>query len=188
MTKIPYKGYEIEILQDEDPINPREDDNLGTMICFHKRYNLGDTHHYNHGDYGSWDELLKAMEKKEGKLIALPLYLYDHSGITMSTGPFSCPWDSGQVGFIYVTLEKARAEFGKKLISKTMQAKLKGYLESEVKTYDNYLTGDVRGYKVSKDGEETDSCWGFYGDTDYVLKEAKAVVDANIEHDSKKAA
>lgn len=187
MDKVAYKGYEIEISPDIDPINPREDDNLGTMICFHKRYSLGDTHHYNHGDYNSWAELLKAIEKKEGKLIALPLYLYDHSGITMKTSPFSCQWDSGQVGFIYITLEKARSEFSKKLINKTMAAKLKGYLESEVKTYDHYLTGDAWGYKISKDGEEIDSCWGYYGDTDYVLKEAKEVVDSNVEHDKKAA-
>jgi len=36
-----------------------------------------------------------------GKYVILPLYLYDHGGITMSTGAFSCPWDSGQVGWIY---------------------------------------------------------------------------------------
>ena len=188
MDKITYKGYEIEILQDDDPTNPREDDNLGTMICFHKRYSLGDKHSYQTEDYSSWAEMLKAIEKKEGKLIALPLYLYDHSGITMKTSPFSCPWDSGQVGFIFITLEKARSEFSKKAISPSMRKKLEGYLESEVKTYDHYLTGDVWGYNVSKNGDETDSCWGFYGDTAYCLEEAKAAVDANTEHDSKKAA
>ena len=41
-TSILYKGCTIEIEQDPDPMNPRtEYDNLGTMICCHKRYNLG---------------------------------------------------------------------------------------------------------------------------------------------------
>ena len=30
----------------------------------------------------------------------------------MSTGPFSCPWDSGQVGFIYVEKKKVKEEWG----------------------------------------------------------------------------
>jgi len=34
------------ILRDSDPINPREWDNVGSMICWHSRYNLGDTHNY----------------------------------------------------------------------------------------------------------------------------------------------
>ena len=55
------------------------------------------------------DDCLSALEHKEllqlleqsGKFVILSLYLYDHSGITMNTTGFSCPWDSGQVGWIY---------------------------------------------------------------------------------------
>lgn len=48
----------------------------------------------------------KVKAALDEKVAMLPLFLYDHSGITMSTGPFHCPWDSGQVGFIYMTYEK----------------------------------------------------------------------------------
>ena len=41
-------------------------------------------------------ELFSLVEQMDGMVI-LPLYLYDHSGITMNTCGFSCPWDSGQV-------------------------------------------------------------------------------------------
>jgi hypothetical protein len=41
-------------------------------------------------------DLFKIIEEK-GTIIK-GLFLYDHSGITISTGRFSCPWDSGQVG------------------------------------------------------------------------------------------
>lgn len=34
-------------------------------------------------------------------VLLMPLYLYDHSGITISTSEFCDPWDSGQIGFIY---------------------------------------------------------------------------------------
>ena len=39
-----YKGYIIKIYQDDtSEDSPREDrDNLGTMVCTHRRYNLGD--------------------------------------------------------------------------------------------------------------------------------------------------
>lgn len=55
------------------------------------------------------DEILSIIRKK---FIILPLYLYDHGGITISTRPFSCPWDSGQVGYIYASKDKFRKETG----------------------------------------------------------------------------
>ena len=38
-----YRGYTIRLVPDPDPENPREGwDNVGTMRCWHRRYNLGD--------------------------------------------------------------------------------------------------------------------------------------------------
>lgn len=36
------KHYVYCKVRDEDPMNPRENDNLGTMYCSHRKYNLGD--------------------------------------------------------------------------------------------------------------------------------------------------
>ena len=158
------ENYELEILQDESPESPREWDNLGTMICFHRRYNLGDKHNF------SVEEGEKMTKEKD--IISLPLYLYDHSGITMNTTGFSCRWDSGCVGFIYVTKEQVRKEYNVKRITKDIVDKVTKVLQGEVKTYDQYLTGDVYGYRISKvevcdkgceHKEEVDSCWGYYG-------------------------
>ena len=82
-----------------------EFDNLGKMVCFHKRYSLGDDHDIHHDDFNGWDEMGEHLTKGHDAVIILPLYLYDHSGITIQTTPFSCPWDSGQVGFIYMDRE-----------------------------------------------------------------------------------
>jgi hypothetical protein len=168
--------YKIEIIPDENSCSPREDDNLGTMVCFHSRYNLGDKHDYNHNDYRGWDEMERAIIKNEKAGVILPLYLYDHSGITMNTTGFSCRWDSGQVGFIFISKKKMREEYGYKRISKKLIERVKGYLEGEVKTYDQYLTGDVYGYRITdtETDEEVDSCWGYYGD-DYCMKEAESI-------------
>lgn len=112
-----HKAFEIgdkrlEIHTDEDPQNPRDWDNLGVMICFHRRYNLGDDKtkisELTSDTVEAAQELRERIEKKGG--IVLPLYLYDHSGITMKTTPFHCQWDSGQVGFIYITKKKMREE------------------------------------------------------------------------------
>lgn len=157
--------FRIDIVYDTYPENPRTAwDNLGTMVCFHNRYDLGDTlkHKYEQEDYNSWDEL-KEQLIKDGAFVILPLYLYDHSGITMNTTGFHCPWDSGQVGFIYITHKKAKHEYGKDYESR--KEDIKKYLENEVSTYDNYLTGNVYGFEVYDDDENlVDSCYGFYGD------------------------
>lgn len=48
----------------------------------------------------------------EDKVAILPLYLYDHSGLTMSTSDFGDRWDSGCVGFIYMDKDTAMKELG----------------------------------------------------------------------------
>lgn len=106
----------LSIYFDSCPTNPREWDNLGTMVCGHRRYDLGDEQAQNIGLYNSWDEWLENEIIKpnggEENVVYLPLYLYDHGGITMNTTGFSCPWDSGQVGWIYATKDRFREETG----------------------------------------------------------------------------
>jgi hypothetical protein len=177
--------YLIEIIQDNDPESPREWGNMGTMICFHPDYVLGDKHDYKKRDYNSWAELQKAIIKNENVAVILPLYLYDHSGITISTSRFSCPWDSGQVGYIFVSKEKVREEFSVKRVTRTIVDKVSKLLIGEVGTYDQFLTGDIYGYRITdtETDEELDSCWGFYGQ-DYCMTEAKGIVDYHIKNSS----
>ena len=57
------KKYELKIEQDTDPMNPRTDwDNITTIICFHKRYELGDKTEYKSDNFDSWDELKEQIE------------------------------------------------------------------------------------------------------------------------------
>ena len=161
------EGYDmntLKIMQDTDTMSPREWDNIGQMVCFHKRYTLGDEHSYDSDDYNSWDEFEKALHKEHDIAVILPLYLYDHSGITMKTTGFSCRWDSGQVGFIFVTKDKVRKEYNVKRISKSLLDKVESLLKSEVYTYDQYLTGDTYFFElVDENGNTLDSCCGFFG-------------------------
>src|SRR3972149_2938921 len=151
-------SYMIKIYADNNPLNPREEwDNFGKMVCFHRNYKLGDKHKFD------IDSLQEFLEENKNKIITLPLYLYDHSGITMSAKPFSCPWDSGQVGIIYATYEEIRKEYKIQRVSPKILEQVKSRLLSEVEVYDRYLTGQVYGYVVEDSkGNDVDSCWGFY--------------------------
>lgn len=131
---------------------------------------------------------------------------------TSNCYPYNDYWDAGIVGFIYVTKktifdegcclcekdengdyiliehkhENAPSTYSHKRIPTTEEnwrEVADHYLEGEMKTYDQYVRGDVYGYKLTKkviqqdkcphcgeviseyeDEEEVDSCWGFYGD------------------------
>ncbi len=172
--------YRVKIIQDEVTESPREWDNLGTMVCWHRRYDLGDEQPCENAqeylrsmavDYvGAYDgdlipekDIQRILDKH---FLILPLYLYDHSGLSISTGAFSCSWDSGQVGYIYVEKTKAIEECGDLEI-------VKDQLLGEVKTYDQYLDNDIWGFAIEKrehcnscdhdEWEYFDSCCGFYG-------------------------
>jgi hypothetical protein len=176
--------FSLKVYIDEDPMNPREWDNLGTMVCWHSRYQLGDEQAV---DLNWYDSLEDWYQETIGDAIALPLYIYDHGGITMSTGGFSCHWDSGQVGYIYVTKEQVRKEYGVKRISKKLRNTVIRVLEFEVKNYDDYLVGNYYGYNLSNiDDDIIDSLWGIQGDDleenikEYLPEEYHHLVD-NLE-------
>ncbi len=202
---IQYKGYNINISIDEWPADPREWDNIGTMLCWHPDYELGDIRLKNEEslfqqmadesccfdndgfyseDYG------KIMKCMKDKCIILPLYLYDHSGITMKTNPFNCRWDSGAVGFIFVRKSSIKKEYGWKRLNVKRIRKIKDILISEVSTYDNYISGSVYGYTIEDGttGELIGSCCGFYGydhEKSGLMEYAKDDIDCWIEQKRK---
>lgn len=209
-----YRGYRIVLCVDSSPENPRKwGENLGKMICFHGRYNLGDDHNYG----SPYDVVMDLTGKEEEdlgrnpnddlgdgsdyRIVWEPLYLYDHSGITMRTTPFSCPWDSGQVGIIYMTYEEIALQEGLKKSeaaqwrpSKDIIERYEKILVFEVETYDAYIRGDVVGYQVFGPNLEADpvpksnadddywnddeegSCWGYYSH-EQAIQSAKEFID-----------
>jgi hypothetical protein len=198
-----HAGYVIKIFKDDEPPHPRHDyDNLGTMACFPGRYDLGDwldprsafsekfvssaaggpsadSRRFVHGSRAHAEEFLNWFDThKKDIALHLPLYLYDHSGITMRCSDFRefdpGGFDSGMVGFIFVTKEKVREDYKCKLITKKVLAQVEACLRGEVDVYDKYLTEQFVGYVVeTTDGTHVDSCWGF-DDFDYCVEEAKA--------------
>lgn len=195
-------GLKFVMMPDRHASSPRVDCcNLGVMVCTHRRYTLGDTdgfeqavkvvkEHFSANQLDDHDlscpvTVYKLLQKSEAAII-LPLYLYDHSGITMKTTPFSCSWDSGQVGYIFVTKARVRSDFGWKVLNAKRVAQIEASLRSEVTTYDQFLTGDVWGFEALKDDEVVESGYGFFGDdpklngmTDYVPDEYVSLIKAD---------
>ena len=95
-TETDPSGLSLIVSADPDPVNPREEsDHICTLVCWHRRTRLGDPH-----DWQDPQEFLADLKNRPHQ--KLPLYLYDHSGLTLATTPFSCPWDSGQVGWVLI--------------------------------------------------------------------------------------
>lgn len=170
-------GHKATVYYDEDPESPREwEGNVGTMVCWHTRYVLGDE---QANDYEGAQKLGRRAERamKNGG-VAIELFLLDHSGITMRAGSdFSdCDpgaWDSGQVGFIYVTKTDITKHFGGDL------DKARAALYAEVEVYDQYLRGDVYGITIERDGEWIDGYSGIFG-FDEAKDEAEAALEDSI--------
>ncbi|WP_417728524.1 hypothetical protein [Roseovarius sp.] len=188
-----YQGHTIKIYHDPDSESPREWCNLGKLICWHRRYRLGDIHQHDSpeaflrdlADVSDQRDLSmdQLRDRAERKVILLPVFLYDHSGLAMNTIGFHCPWDSGQVGFVYVTLEAVRTEFGVKRVTKALREKVEDILRGEIVSYDAYLGGRVYGYVIERDDEEIDACWGFVGDYEtHCLPEARNAVPRSDPH------
>lgn len=186
-----YRGCSIQLVTDEDPPNPREFSDLGTMVCSHRYYTLGDEQAEN-----------VDVERLTEGAIVIPVYMYDHSGITISTNRFSCPWDSGQVGVIFCKLETAIKAFNLPAGStwqsvcsdqqgevSDLSTAARQAMESEVEQYNDYLNNNVVGYITRSLGENGDeqieSVWGFYPDHrvavrhqwDYAINQAQESIN-----------
>lgn len=126
---------------------------------------------------------IKAILDSFPELCILPLYLIDHGLISMRTSDYGDLWDSGQVGFICTTLQKANemwcTSYDPKKASdvEAWKARAKGELKDEVEVYSQFLEGDVYGVIIeeytgplsqfsarSTSFADLESCWGFYDD------------------------
>jgi len=158
-------GETVTIRYDEFSGNPRRDWlELGHLWAWHGRYDLGDKDMPR--EPITPEEAMAEGLIPEGSIV-LGLYLYDHGGITMSFAregnPFSDPWDSGKVGYIWMSPEE--------MVSEALDEEgAYSMLEATINTYDLYLTGQVYEYTVrrpchacGKDDEFMDGCAGFYG-------------------------
>lgn len=175
VKEVKHAGKTVKVYYDPDPLNPRIDyDNITTIVHWHSRYDFG-----TRIEAGTTLEQLVANKAElEGDPIfaILPLYLYDHSGISISVVPFSsCSFDSGQVGWVFMT-QSLSHRLGVEGWSKE---ECEEAIRDDVETYNSFLTGEVFGYQVigEEEGEVLESCWGFIGDSEFCLAEGKLAAE-----------
>jgi hypothetical protein len=165
-------AFRLRIESDSNMENPREDDgNLGTMYHWHSRMNVGDERIERPYAEEEYDALFAEHD------IVLPVYMHEHGGVALSTGSFSCGWDSGQVGFIATSFQKVREWWqlsGDEPIPDATKELAIQCLKGEVQAFDDYING--RGWGFTLEQAETcnccenvtweyiESCWGFTGD------------------------
>ena len=181
-----------ELVYDPDATNPREWDNLGTILIAPNKSHwvaspddvidtsipLGKNPHEH------WENIRREQLKikKSDIAIAYPITKYEHGGISLSLG-YKSGWDCGVVGFIYVTKEQIRKYYDVKRITKSILEHAKNRPQSELDTLTSWLNGEVYGWKIKEyaltddglDWEEVDtpySCWG-YLDQEQALDDMK---------------
>jgi len=148
--------------------SPREWDNLTKCIFFGTYSHVGDKHNYNSNDYNGWNEMEQDIIKREQPVIIKKVYMYVHSGATISLEPFACPWDSGVLGFVIITKEDLKKEYNWKVITKkrleSVLENINNVLKGEIEVLDAYISGEVYEFSIQdENGETEDSCGGFYG-------------------------
>lgn len=168
-------GFTANIYYDTDTLNPRKDwDNLGKIVS---RKLTSDVNFKFSGDRETDIERLK---QEFGATVILPIYMYSHGGETINTTGFSCPWDSGQVGWIFATTEDICKEYNCKRVNPAIRHRVAQILIGEIETYDQYIRGEVYGYELfDKTGNVIDSCCRIYG-FDYVKEEVSSLIDWHI--------
>lgn len=192
----------IKIVQDDNVECPHEWGSLfGTMSIPRDRHGFGTPEKQAEQHFTDVQDLIDFLKEQGDNVISLPIFMYEHSGCTIKTGPFSCPWDSGQIGYIWISKEKAAKELrgrNQKPIKRWTPKQVKrvrDLLDGSIRTMDMWMTGDVYGWVVEDEsGEHLESCWGYYGfdkadgSKQYILDEARSMARHIIAEAKKKAA
>ena len=171
-----------ELVYDTDAANPRQCDNLGTILIspnkshwIASRDDVVDTSIcLGNNPYEHWNNIRREQLKlkKSEIAIAYPITKYEHGEISLQLG-YKQGWDYGVVGFVYVTKEQVRKCYGVDRITKSIIERATNCLQSELDMLTHWLNSDCYGWQIKEyaldddglDWEEVDTldnCWGYY--------------------------
>ena len=162
----------LEIMIDDSCESPREWDNLTVIVTIENNHNtIGDF------QVNSSEELRQMLEDKKAKY-AIPLYMYEHSGISLKCFedkvgyPYNDQWDAGCIGMVFTT-EELLHRYNITGLTHMTKNEVIDQMKAEVNVYSNWCNGECYGFRLSKVSDcdkcnqtveqEIDSCYGFYG-------------------------
>lgn len=99
-------------------------------------------------DNGEWEnfielnDLIRLIEESE-EVTMLPVYMSKHGGETINTVGFSDPWDSGQIGHVYIKSEDAEKELSVDAKTEEGHKKIEETMRMEIEEMDKYVKGEV---------------------------------------------
>lgn len=163
-----YKNLKINIYQDEDPISPQDEGDSQVFLVHYHRDCWIENPLMTEDNLRDWYQGEKIEQTKNYHIF--PVAAYIHSGVHLSLESGfpgdSQGWDTSHVGAILVAKSEAR-------LTKTARNIAKGLLEG----WNSYLSGEVFGYEVLDGDTSLDSCWGYVGEMDYCITEARSIAD-----------
>ena len=176
-----YKKCKIEIGYDECAESPVEWQ-ISRIVAWHPRYTIGQ-------EYIPRDEVpsegidrlinssgVMSVDHYSELMAYSSLYMYDHSGITISTSPFYCHWDSGQVGYVYITKKDAARN---KIKTEKEAMKI---IEDDVQCYDRYIRGEIHYYCIyDQNGDIFEQIYNIDDSVENLMVECQSIIDKGVE-------
>ena len=136
--------------------SPRDWSNIGTLLGFHRDYDLCENEDFKDVDrYSNQVNIFLDKVKKDGGCV-FGLYCFEHSEIRFSIIPFRDSFDSGQVGYYYATKETLLEN---ELDSEKDFKRISDLMENELVIYNKFLNGEV--WRIIDNLGELD-CGGYY--------------------------
>lgn len=171
--KLSVGNISVEIYYDTESESPRLWSPMTKFVMSHKRYDLPNEIDFQFDDYDSWDDVRDELWKDYNWVF--PVYMLDHGGTKLSLRPFNDKWDSGQVGFVCLSESDVFSNFA---LGTDWDEKARQVIESEFEEYENWMSGNVFGFRLFEETQEIecDQQWGFIGDHDTsgIITELKA--------------
>jgi hypothetical protein len=161
-------GYTITISYDPGVPDPRGDFAGCGLVLSHRRYSWPNDAEISFGIFDGWEDVAAELRMHHGALVIMPVWMIDHSGTTMRAAdenPFRDPWDSGQLGFAYITAETWAMTQGAAWEGTDEQvAQARKLIEDEVETFGEWCAGETYQYEItSPDGDQAGACSGYIG-------------------------
>jgi hypothetical protein len=140
--------YRLKIIQDTDAGSPRSEyDNLGSLCLWVRDISPADKNPYR--DRWEFEDKFNI-----NNAFILPVEYYSYSNaLRWIEPPKNYNWVEllgHHDGYIYVTKDDIRKEWGVKRISQKLADQVMKNLKSEIEVYSQYLEGDCWGFEITR--------------------------------------